>query len=82
MKYLIFIFHLLLFFLKLLLYIILFPGFLIWLIIKRQKFNYVFGKELKKCGLDKNTIKELKKETIKIIDVFRIMKNNKVKNLS
>jgi hypothetical protein len=57
----------------------LFPGFLIWVIVKRKKFNYVFGKELKKCGLDKATIKALKKETIKITAIFRIMKNNKVK---
>lgn len=77
MKYLVFIYHLILFFIKLLFYIVLLPIFFIWLFIKRKRFLCTFSKELKKYGLEKTDIKELKKHTYKLSDLFIIMKNKR-----
>lgn len=77
MKYLVFIYHLILFFIKLLFYIVLLPIFLIYLFIKRKRFLCTFSKELKKYGLEKADIKELKKHTYKLSDLFIIMKNKR-----
>ncbi len=76
MNYLILFYHIILFFVKMLIFLILLPFYLLWIFIKRLRYRYFFGKELKKCGLDHKAISELKKSTIKIRDYFKLLRKS------
>ncbi len=62
--------------------IIITPLFVLYVYLRSQQFRYNMGHELKKCGLDKESIKVLKKETIKMTDIFKMLKKTDIKTLS
>lgn len=70
MKYIILTWHIIKTIIILLVYLIIFPFYYLWVICKRQRYICIFSKELKKCGLDKDTIEELKLSTPKLTQIF------------
>ena len=79
MKYIIVVYHYLTFLLKLIVLIILLPFFLLYIFIKGKIYRMNMQRELKKCGLDKSAIRELKKESLKISDIIKMARHTNKK---
>lgn len=65
------IYHFLSLFIKSMIILVLFPLWLLLVYIKGIRYRIIFEKELNKYGLDKKSVKQLKKETLKIRDLLK-----------
>lgn len=56
---------------KIIILLVLSPFLIIYFLFKKTRYYRLFSKELKKYGLDKKSIKELKKSCLKISDLLK-----------